>query len=90
MARKGRNGRHIISAGEVGVYTVCPEAWRLQYVARKNVEGGELAEAGKHEHARWAKTIDQAMDLVKWVRYLIYLLATAVIITLLLGWGRLK
>ena len=63
MARKNKDGKYIISAGEVGVYTVCPEAWRLQYVQKKTIAESENISEGRRLHTGWAKDYTDAINL---------------------------
>ncbi len=80
MAKKSAYGRYIISAGEVGAYTVCPEAWRLKMV--ENVKGSysELSTEGMRLHQEWAKTCSEALSLRKKAFAVISLLGLATVI----------
>lgn len=84
MARRNRDGRYIISAGEVGVYTVCPEAWRLQYVLKKRVSDSEDVKKGRELHANWANEYAEATELVKLVRKIILLVVFTMFLTAIL------
>ena len=80
MARKSAYGRYILSAGEVGAFTVCPEAWRLKMV--ENVKGSrsESSTEGMRLHEEWARTCSEAQSLRKKALAVISLLGLATII----------
>ena len=63
MARRTDSGKYIISAGEVGAYTVCPESWRLKYVERIKTQKTERAIKGSNLHKEWAAQVDQSFHL---------------------------
>ena len=73
MVRKNRDGKHIISAGEVGVYTVCPEAWRLQYVFKKRTLDNDDTIKGRELHENWANNYSDAIGIVKMARKIVIL-----------------
>lgn len=80
MAKKSSSGKFIISAGEVGSYTVCPEAWRL-----KALEGVERFTAssvakGNELHRQWAKNYDEAAYLSRGLRLVLVMLLLATLI----------
>ena len=61
MARKDEYGRIILSAGEIGAFTVCPESWRLKTVKRIRVKAQRSASTGKELHSQWAKSFEDAV-----------------------------
>ena len=63
MARKNEYGKFIISAGEVGSYTVCPEAWRLQSVVQAKSAHEKKMREGTRLHKEWGKRHEDAMRL---------------------------
>ena len=79
MARKSETGKFIISAGEVGAYTVCPEAWRLKSVAKAQFVKNEQVDLGRQLHAEWAKNYEEALLLARGVRIIVALLVIAVV-----------
>jgi hypothetical protein len=82
MARKNESGEFIISAGEVAAYSVCPEAWRLEYVENNSpieTEYSSNSTAGQELHKQWAKNLDEAQFLIKGIRLIIYLIGLAVL-----------
>ncbi len=83
MARKNIDGRFILSAGEIGAYTVCPEAWRLKALERAKSIHAESVVAGNKLHAEWAKKFDDASYLSHRIRFVIALLVTATVAYLL-------
>lgn len=74
MRKSKETGRYILSAGEIGAYTVCPESWRLRSIAKKASTHTESAVLGKKLHAEWAEGIDESVYLSKRVRTLLILL----------------
>jgi type IV secretory pathway component VirB8 len=85
MARKDhRTGKFIISAGEVGSYTVCPESWRLQYVEKVNSDKSELSIEGDKLHEDWAARYEKAHNLAWQAKLTILLLMLAVVIVILM------
>ncbi|MGI6680147.1 MAG: CRISPR-associated protein Cas4 [Bdellovibrionota bacterium] len=52
------NGKYIISAGELGIYVVCPYAWKLKSVSHKKLENADVQKEsteGKKLHKEWSK-----------------------------------
>lgn len=84
MARKNSAGRYILAAGEVGAYTVCPEAWRLKMIEHAKTRKDDSTKLGLELHEEWAKNYDEALLLGRGVRFLIALLIITVLITTLL------
>ncbi len=85
MVIKSKSGKNIITAGEVASFVVCPEAWRLQQVARvrpaytPSKQASEGSRQGKHLHKEWAKTLEEAQFLIRGVRLIVYLIGIAVL-----------
>jgi CRISPR/Cas system-associated exonuclease Cas4 (RecB family) len=85
VATKSADGKHIIAAGEVGVFSVCPQSWKLKSVDRERpVEKKNDVELGKRLHQHWSSVFEEALVLSKWIRYLAVLVCTALAIFLLL------
>ena len=80
MARKTSYGKFILSAGEIGSFTVCPEAWRLRVLEKKRriTDTGEVV--GIKLHDDWARGHEEVIFLTKGVRIVIFM------ILLLLAW----
>jgi hypothetical protein len=79
MARQNDYGRYILSAGEIGAYTVCPEAWRLANVERVSTrnsssEQKERVQKGNELHKEWAQNVDEAVYLTRHVKVIIALI----------------
>ena len=74
MARKSPYGKFILSAGEVGSFTVCPEAWRLKAVEKKKriTDTDELV--GIKLHDDWARGHEEVIFLTRGVRIVIFLI----------------
>ncbi|MEZ4753585.1 MAG: hypothetical protein R3A13_04645 [Bdellovibrionota bacterium] len=79
MPKKNEYGKFIIPAGEVGTFAVCPESWRLSAIENNKVKQVKTAEAGQRMHKTWAKTFEEAADLTKHLRVLLYLVAAAIL-----------
>jgi hypothetical protein len=63
MPRRSKDGNYILSAGEIGSFVVCPEAWRLRMVERVHITATESVQIGKKLHAEWVRRFDQATYL---------------------------
>ncbi len=84
MATKSEDGNHMIAAGEVGVFSVCPQSWKLKSVDQERpLEKKRDAELGKHLHERWSSIFEESLILSKWIRYLAVLTCTALAVFLL-------
>lgn len=84
MARKTEYGKYIISAGEVGAYTVCPESWRLRVVEQVRASRENNSQAGRTAHADWAKAYEEVVYLGKKAHLVFVLLVTAAVIYLII------
>lgn len=84
MARKLETGRYIISAGEIGAYTVCPESWRLGAVERVKSVHAESRGQGVVLHKSWAQSFDDAVYFRRSSRALLWLTLLTIIIYILL------
>jgi len=85
MARKDDEGRFTLSAGEIGAYTVCPEAWRLKAIERAKSIRSESVVAGHQLHEEWVTKFEEAAYLNHRVRLVAALLAIAAIIYAIIG-----
>ena len=74
------DGLHVLSAGEIGAYTVCPESWRLRMVARVKGESSQATTEGHRLHAEWAKKYDESVALVKLIRLFVLLFILAALL----------
>lgn len=81
MARK-YNDRFIISAGEIGIYTVCPESWKLRVIEGRSGEKCESIQLGSELHNEWAHDHEEAIFFDKGIRLIVLLAALAIIIAL--------
>lgn len=83
MARRSSIGKYILSAGEIGAYTVCPEAWRLTAVSPvKTASDKGSSEAGQQLHQEWAAEYDEAVTLGRGIKIVIQLLMLAALVYL--------
>jgi hypothetical protein len=83
MARKNSLGRYVLSAGEIGSYTVCPEAWRLRMVSRVKSLDAESKHRGADLHRAWAKLYEDSVYLSRGVRLVVALTLLLVLVTFL-------
>ena len=83
MPRKSEYGKFIFSAGEIGEYVVCPEAWRLKMVQGIRSSVRENAKLGTELHQEWAEICDEAVFLTRGVKMAATLVIAAVVIYLL-------
>lgn len=59
VAKDRWSGRELISAGEVGQFVFCPEAWRIRRMTGEDGEPSDRSELGKIEHNEWGSVVDQ-------------------------------
>lgn len=84
MATRGPDGQHIIAAGEVGAYTVCPMSWKLKWVDKEKSRVSASVMLGQVLHQDWSSVFEESLVLTKWVRYLVVMLMTALLVFLLI------
>jgi hypothetical protein len=87
MAKQSTRGRSIISAGELGAYTVCPEAWRLQAVKNKKGTFVRSMAEGQTLHETWARKYDEAVFLAREAKLFVMLLFVTVMLIVVLVIG---
>ena len=80
MARQNIYGRFIISAGEVGSYTVCPEAWRRKRIQKVKRSDSESMTTGEQLHRAWAEGFDEAVYLSRAMRLVLLLIALSIVL----------
>ncbi len=84
MATRSPDGNHILAAGEVGAYTVCPQAWKLKWIDRDvPIPGGPESSLGVQLHRDWSRLFEESQVLIEWIRYLAVLLCTAGVLFML-------
>jgi hypothetical protein len=83
MARKNKDGRYILAAGEVAHFIVCPEAWRLSVVEKNRGSSDPSHQSGRELHTKWAKDYTDSVYLSRGVRILIELCLLMVLLYLL-------
>ncbi len=84
MAKKTPYGRYILSAGEIGAYVVCPEAWRLKTVDGVRGETAKTVEQGRALHKEWAKNFEESVWFARRARVIFTLFVVAVVIYIFL------
>lgn len=83
MTTKAPDGTFIISASEVGAFTVCPEAWRLKEIVRVKTEPSVRVAKGDELHIEWAKGQDELLYLLHRVRFVLWLVLGAGLVMLI-------
>lgn len=82
MARRNKDGQFIISAAEVGTYTVCPESWRLRVVeGLEQSQNQHTVDLGNNLHDKWAEQNAEALYFRRGINILLLLFAHAVVIS---------
>jgi CRISPR-associated protein Cas4 len=84
VATKGPDGQHIIAAGEVGAFTVCPMSWKLKWIDRTATQKDSSVALGQELHESWSVVFEESLLLGRWIRYLAVLISTATVVFLLL------
>jgi CRISPR/Cas system-associated exonuclease Cas4 (RecB family) len=84
LARVNPQGGHIIAAGEVSAYSVCPQAWYLLWckkVVNKSADTkGESSILGERLHSDWSRIFEESLLLINWIRYLVVLVCAMLVI----------
>jgi hypothetical protein len=81
VAYKNKDQRIVLSAGEIGAYTVCPEAWRLRVLAGADRErASEKIEAGGKLHRDWSDKIEDALYLKHRIKFVVALIISAILL----------
>lgn len=83
MATISPDGRHIIAAGEVGAFSVCPLSWKLKWIDKESSKREPSVDLGKELHQSWSSIFEESLVLSKWIRYLAVLLTSAAVLFLL-------
>lgn len=84
MATKGPDGQHIIAAGEVGAFSVCPMSWKLKWIDKERGSEESSVALGQQLHQDWSTIFEESLVLGRWIRYLAVLITTAAVVFLLL------
>ena len=84
MATKGPDGQHIIAAGEVGAFSVCPMSWKLKWIDKERGRQETSVALGQKLHNDWSSIFEESLVLGRWIRYLAVLITTAAVVFLLL------
>jgi hypothetical protein len=84
MAKRNRDGKYIIPAGEVGVYSLCPEQWRLSLESKQTQPGSAEEQLGRELHKTWAAEIGEISYLRRSAWLMVGLVLTAIVFYMLL------
>lgn len=80
MARKSNYNRYILSAGEIGAYTVCPESWRLSAIEKVKTSHDQSSTRGIELHKSWARSYEDAIYFGRAARALLLLMLLCIAI----------
>lgn len=81
MARRNPDGTYTIAAGEVSVFSVCPQSWYLKTIQREQTTAVSSQSAlGQHLHRDWAQFFEESLKLSVWIRYLVMLLCAMILV----------
>ena len=83
MPRKNKDGKFILAAGEIAHFTVCPEAWRLSMIEKKETLEDPSQLVGRELHKEWAKDYDESIFFSRSVRLIIEIILLLILVTLL-------
>lgn len=84
MATKRPDGKHILAAGEVGAFSVCPFSWKLQWIDGEARDRAPSIALGQELHQKWAHVFEESLILGRWIRYLAVLITSAGVVFLLI------
>ena len=85
MPRLNKEGNYVISAAEVGTYTVCPESWRLRVLeGLDNKNKSESVELGNRMHDDWMLLHKEVLFFRKGIKITLLLAANAIALTVFL------
>jgi hypothetical protein len=73
MVKTDNEGNYSLSAGEIGTYVVCPQAWHLERVQNVETTATPQMAAGRVEHRNWETAFKEAVILA-WASKVIFLL----------------
>lgn len=81
MARRSPDGTYTIAAGEVSVFSVCPQSWHLKWNKRE-AESITTSQSvlGQRLHRDWAQFFEESLKLSNWMKYLIILLCLMILV----------
>lgn len=80
MARKTDHGRHIISAGEISTFVVCPEAWRLARVKKVDTLQSPGGKRGQSLHEAWNVDVSEAFFLTRSIKFIMLLILLSLLV----------
>lgn len=69
-----------MSAGEIGVYTVCPESWKLRVIKGIRGEKSDSIEKGEDLHRQWAADHAEALFFDRGVKLIVILIAVCILL----------
>lgn len=84
VATKRPDGQHIIAAGEVGAFSVCPLSWKLKWIDKETGREASSVVLGQKLHSDWSVLFEESLLLGRWIRYLAVLIIAATVVFLLL------
>jgi CRISPR-associated protein Cas4 len=86
MARPNPEGGYIIAAGEVGAFSVCPQAWHLSCNTKKREQNPNAQSAlGQALHRDWSRVFEESLTFAVWVRYLAVLVCLLLLVFMIVS-----
>jgi CRISPR-associated protein Cas4 len=81
VARRNPDGTYTIAAGEVSVFSVCPQSWHLKWNQREadSITTSQSA-LGQRLHKDWAQFFEESLKLSSWMKYLVILLCLMILV----------
>jgi CRISPR-associated protein Cas4 len=83
VARINPEGGYVIAAGEVGAFSVCPQAWYLSWNksdGSSSTPPNSQSILGQTLHRDWAQFFEESLHLGTWVRYLAMLVCMMLVV----------
>ena len=80
MTRKSEEGLHILSAGEIATYVVCPEAWKLTYLDKTDTIQTESKKRGQNLHDKWNVDVHEAFYFTQSIKLIVLLIFLSLLV----------
>lgn len=81
VAKKSADGSYILSAGEISVFSVCPQSWDLKWNKRGESKPASLESVlGQRLHSDWSKLFEESLRLSSAIRLLAVLLCSMLVV----------
>lgn len=88
VGRRGDDGVYTFAAGDVGVYSVCPQSWKLKVLDQADdVPSTDAAVRGQRLHKIWSVLLEESLLLSRWIRYLVTMLCLVMAVFMFVNQG---